>query len=129
MRSRTVLVYSPSCAKINHTKDLPLLLISALSYFKAICTGQPACANGGTCISPERCRCMPGWRGAKCRTGKYDTACKATSLRASSPIWASETSLARMRERAAKPRGAEERFSFPRPLARAFSRGSLRLPK
>ena len=55
-----------------------LLLISALSYFKAICTGQPGCANGGTCISPERCRCMPGWKGAKCRTGMYDTACKAT---------------------------------------------------
>ena len=71
-RSRTVLVYSPSCAKINHTKDLPLILISALSYFKAICTGQPGCANGGTCISPERCRCMPGWKGAKCRTGMYD---------------------------------------------------------
>ena len=31
------------------------------------------------------------------------------SLRASSTIWASETSLARTRERAAKPRGAEER--------------------
>ena len=30
-------------------------------------------------------------------------------LRASSPIWASETSLARTRERAAKPRGAGER--------------------
>ena len=44
------------------------------------------------------------------------------SLRASSPIWASETSLARMREQAEKPRGV-------RPLARAFSRGLLRLPK
>ena len=31
------------------------------------------------------------------------------SLRASSPIWASEVSLARTREGAAKPRGAEER--------------------
>ena len=31
------------------------------------------------------------------------------SLRASSPIWASETSRARTRERAAKPRGAGER--------------------
>ena len=30
--------------------------------------------------------------------------CSWTSLRASSPIWASETSLARTRERAAKPR-------------------------
>ena len=39
------------------------------------------------------------------------------SLRASSPIWASEMSLARTRERAAKP------------LARAFSWGSPRLPK
>ena len=37
-----------------------------------------------------------------------DMSCQ-TSLRASSPIWASETSLARTRERAAKPRGAEER--------------------
>ena len=32
-----------------------------------------------------------------------------SSLRASSPIWASEASLARTRELAAKPRGAEER--------------------
>ena len=63
---------------------------------------------------------MPGWRGAKCRTGMYDTACKATSLRASSPIWASETSLKRTRERAAKPRGAEERSPFLGPsLARS----------
>ena len=31
------------------------------------------------------------------------------SLQASSPIWTSEASLARTRERAAKPRGAEER--------------------
>ena len=38
------------------------------------------------------------------------------SLRASSPIWASETSLARTRERATKPRGAgsrEARFACP----------------
>ena len=42
------------------------------------------------------------------------------SLRASSPIWASEASLAKTCKRAAKPRGA---------LARAFSRGSLLLPK
>ena len=48
-----------------------------------------------------------------------------SSLRASSPIWASEASLARTREQAAKPRGEEE----PRPLTRAFSRGSLRLRK
>ena len=45
---------------------------------------------------------------------------EAPSLRASSPIWASEASLARTRERAAKPRGAEES---------AFSRGSVRSPK
>ena len=38
------------------------------------------------------------------------------SLRASSPIWASETSLARTRERAAKPRGAEERRACNHPL-------------
>ena len=33
----------------------------------------------------------------------------SSSLRESSPIWASEASEARTRERAAKPRGAEER--------------------
>ena len=38
------------------------------------------------------------------------------SLRASSPIWASETSLARTRERAAKPREAEERRACNDPL-------------
>ena len=38
------------------------------------------------------------------------------SLRASSPIWANETSLARTRERAAKPRGAEERRACNHPL-------------
>ena len=46
--------------------------------------------------------------------------CFKPSLRASSPIWASEASLARTRERAAKPRGADERPLAPRPLARAF---------
>ena len=34
----------------------------------------------------------------------------------SSPIWASEASLARTRERAAKPRGAEERRACNHPL-------------
>ena len=39
---------------------------------------------------------------------------KCRSLRANSPIWASETSLARTRERAAKPRGASERLVLAR---------------
>ena len=43
------------------------------------------------------------------------------SLRASSPIWASDPSLARTRERAAKPRGAEESSPFLGPsLARSW---------
>ena len=49
---------------------------------------------------------------------------RINSLQASSPIWTSEASLARTRERAAKPRGGEERLE-----ARTFSRDSLRLPK
>ena len=55
-----------------------------LPSFIAICTGSPGCANGGTCISPQRCRCMPGWQGAKCRTGMYTvyyTACNASDNR------------------------------------------------
>ena len=47
------------------------------------------------------------------------------SLRASSPIWASEASLARTRERAAKPRGAEERTPRSRVLARLTQIGEL----
>ena len=56
------------------------------------------------------------------------------SLRASSPIWTSEVSLARKRERAAKPQGAEERLCrslmhscetrFARPNRRACSQAS-----
>ena len=47
------------------------------------------------------------------------------SLRASSPIWSSEASRARTRERVAKPRGAEESRALPRvysPLARLLLR-------
>ena len=43
------------------------------------------------------------------KNAPYQTTCLLVSLRASSPIWASEASLARTRERAAKPRGAGER--------------------
>ena len=50
------------------------------------------------------------------------------SLRASSPIWASEASRERTRKRAAKPRGTEERrnlLSLPcPPLSRLLSRAS-----
>ena len=47
------------------------------------------------------------------------------NLRASSPIWASEASLARTRERAVKPRGAEERAPRSRVLARLAQTGEL----
>ena len=50
-----------------------------------------------------------------CRRWKHQPLHKC-SLRSSSPIWASETSLARTRERAAKPRGAEERRACNHPL-------------
>ena len=48
---------------------------------------------------------------------------RSGSLRASSPIWASDASLARTRERAAKPRGAEAPRS--RVLARLAQIGEL----
>ena len=63
--SKAVLVL----AKITYTKNVSSM--GFLPSFIAICSGSPGCANGGTCISPERCRCMPGWQGAKCRTGMY----------------------------------------------------------
>ena len=43
------------------------------------------------------------------------------SLLASSPVWASKTGLARTRERAAKPRGAEDSAPHSRVLARLAS--------
>ena len=51
-----------------------------------------------------------------------------SSLRASSPIWASEASLARTRERAAKPRGAEERSRFLGPLLARSREARFPLP-
>ena len=54
------------------------------------------------------------------------------SLRASSPIWASEASLARTCERAAKPRGAFARSReahFACPNRRACSQGRTRNDK
>ena len=51
----------------------------------------------------------------------------SNSLQASSPIWASETSLAITHKRAGE--SARRRGKRPSPLARAFSRGALRLPK
>ena len=47
------------------------------------------------------------------------------SLRASSPIWASEASLGRNRERAGKPRGAAESAPRARFLARLAQIGEL----
>ena len=41
---------------------------------------------------------------------------KYISLRASSPVWASETGLARTREQVAKPQGVEERRACNHPL-------------
>ena len=43
-------------------------LLIILSCVIAICTD--GCHNGGTCVSPETCRCKSGWRGSKCRTGE-----------------------------------------------------------
>ena len=49
---------------------------------------------------------------------------RLASLRASSPIWASEASLARTRERAANQRGTEERRALlsSAPRSRVFAR-------
>ena len=33
----------------------------------AFCTSF--CLNGGTCVWPDVCECVPGWTGAQCETG------------------------------------------------------------
>ena len=35
--------------------------------FSVICTIP--CHNGGTCVSPNQCSCMPGFTGAYCESG------------------------------------------------------------
>ena len=48
---------------------MPFLYQNTFMFYPlAICTG--GCAHGGTCISPERCQCRPGWKGSKCRSGE-----------------------------------------------------------
>jgi len=79
------------------------------------------------------CFMMYSWRfDGTWRVNKMSTLCHSMyifnvkySLRASSPIWASEASLARTRERAMKPRGAEERAPCSRVLARLAQIGEL----
>ena len=65
-----------------------------------------------------------GFSGKVCQ---YKIACEQAS-----PIWASEANLARTRERGAEERRCPVAFPLPlaaSPLAHAFSRDSLRLPK
>ena len=74
----------------------------------------------------NQCRVASRNVGCFLRLFKIDTSLQnirrvGSSLRASSPIWASETSLARTREREAKPRGAEEKAPRSRVLARLAS--------
>ena len=33
--------------------------------FPAVCS--PPCDNGGQCVSPDQCRCGPGYRGSRCQ--------------------------------------------------------------
>ena len=41
-----------------------LTLIIPVAY----CDG--GCLNRGTCISPNCCKCTPGWTGKNCESGK-----------------------------------------------------------
>ena len=34
--------------------------------FLAIC---PTCFNGGKCVAPKTCECVPGWEGTQCDKG------------------------------------------------------------
>ena len=54
----------------------------------------------------------------------YNGVSQNRSLRASSPVWASEASRTRTHERAAKPRGAERPYSTPTLPSRLLSRAS-----
>ena len=75
----------------------------------------------------KRCQLQRTWKFCWCSLSfrfrqRNQTIKQNSSLRASSPIWASEASLARTREQATKPRGEEEpRTPNSRVLARLTS--------
>ena len=75
----------------------------------------------------KRCQLQRTWKFYWCSLSfrfrqRNQTIKQNSSLRASSPIWASEASLARTREQATKPRGEEEpRTPNSRVLARLTS--------
>ena len=48
------------CIVCNHFMSIAIL---------AVCT--PACANGGTCVSPGHCLCTSSWEGQYCEDGMY----------------------------------------------------------
>ena len=43
------------------------VLIILIYYVVAVC--PQGCYNGGSCVSPGRCSCAPGWSGDDCKTG------------------------------------------------------------
>lgn len=47
--------------------SIPNIYISAF-VLPAIC--RNGCNNGGTCVSPNRCRCSYGWSGSTCSYGR-----------------------------------------------------------
>lgn len=46
----------------------PFLPFIPSSSLPAVC--QPACTNGGVCVAPGVCRCVPGFHGEACQQGK-----------------------------------------------------------
>ncbi|GBG29733.1 Wnt inhibitory factor 1 [Hondaea fermentalgiana] len=40
----------------------------AFVRWAAVGQGKYVCANGGSCVAPDTCRCAPGWQGFDCRT-------------------------------------------------------------
>ncbi|CAG2256352.1 Fibulin-2 [Mytilus edulis] len=41
--------------------------LSSVHFITAICYGSTSCPNGGTCSSPDTCRCRAGFGGSGCR--------------------------------------------------------------
>ena len=49
---------------------LNYISIFFLFFFAWTAVCGHGCSNGGTCVTPDTCRCNTGWTGNSCQNGK-----------------------------------------------------------
>lgn len=55
---------------VRYVVPLGILYVLLQCYVSALCYGMTTCPNGGTCLTPDKCRCATGFTGPVCE-GKF----------------------------------------------------------